>query len=303
MTAPAERRLPAALAVPTVILYAAGYPIGAASVAVMSPFLVILLRFAASALLLWAILAVRGFERPSRAQVGHTVVVGLLTQAVQFLGVYWGLSHGVSSGLVSLIIALNPVVTAGLLAAMHGHRESRLGMAALVLATGAVILACLPKLLADQRSGIAVVTVLIAMLGLSLGGIHQARHLRGMDVLLIGAIGLTVSTPVAGVLVLALPQHVTDWPRALVLLAVMVVFSSVGATTLYAQCIRRSGARGASILFAVIPAGATVMGWLALGERLTGWTMAALVLGAAACLVQSRAAPAGVTEAEPAVRP
>jgi hypothetical protein len=42
-----ERTLSARLAVPTALLYAAGYPLGAATVAVMSPFLVILPRFAA----------------------------------------------------------------------------------------------------------------------------------------------------------------------------------------------------------------------------------------------------------------
>lgn len=284
-----DRSLPLALAAPTVLLYAAGYPIGKATVAVMSPFLTIAVRFALSALTLWAILAVRGFERPTWAQVKHAAVVGLLTQAVQFLGLYWGLSHGVSSGLSSLVIALNPVATAALLALLHGHRESRTGLAALALGTLAVVLACVPSLLVDRRAGAAIVAVLVAMLGLSLGGIHQARHLPDMDVLLIGAIGLTAATPVAALLVAVGPAQVTDVPRAAALMVAMVLLSSVGATTLYAACIRRSGARGASIIFSVVPAVATVMGWLALGEPLTWLTGLALVAGAGACAVQARA--------------
>lgn len=195
----------------------------------------------------------------------------------------------------SLIIALNPVATAALLAVLHGHRESRTGLLALALGTVAVVLACLPKLVSDQRSGLAVIAVVIAMFGLSLGGIHQGRHLRELDVLLIGAIGLTAAAPVAWVLAAVTPAYVTDVPRAAVLMIVMVLFSSVAATTLYAACIRRAGARGASILFAVIPAVATIMGWLALGEQLTALTVIALVLGSAACVVQSRASalPAG----------
>lgn len=66
------------------------------------------------------------------------------------------------------------------------------------------------------------------------------------------------------------PGEVTNWPHAIALLAVMVVVSSIGATTLYAMCIGRAGARAASILFAVIPATATLMAWIALGAAACG---------------------------------
>lgn len=278
-----------ALVVPTVLLYAAGYPIGAATIAVMSPFLVILIRFVASATLLWGVLAIRGITLPPRRQMGHAALAGLLTQGVQFIGCYWGLSHWVPAGLTALIVALNPVVTSAIMMVTLGHRESRLGVVALVLATVSVTLACAPSLVADHHLGVGVIAVIVGMLGLSVGGIHQGRHCSGMDPLLITAIGISASTPLAGVAALATPTHVTDWPRAIVLLVVMVVLSSIGATSLYAACIARSGPRAASILFAVIPSVAGVMAWIGLGESLSPPAIVGLVLGAAACVVQSRA--------------
>lgn len=290
-----QRPLSPRLAVPTVVLYAAGYPIGAAAVAVMSPFLVIALRFAASAAVLWAIVAVRRPRWPSRRVVGHAAVAGLMTQGVQFLGLYWALAHGVPSGLGALVIALNPVFTAGLMAVVLGHRESRRGVFALILAAAAVVLACAPKIVADHDVGVGVVAVVVAMVGLSAGGVHQGRFCADMDVRLVTAVGLTASTPFAAVFAMASPDHVTDLPRALVLLVLMVVFSSVGATTLYSACIKASGARAASILFAVIPAAASVMAWVALGESLSPLSIGGLALGAGACLAQSRSSPTGST--------
>lgn len=64
--------------------------------------------------------------------------------------------------------------------------------------------------------------------------------------------------------------------------------------TLYSACIEQSGARAASILFAVIPAAAGVMAWAALGEQLSSLTIAGLVRGAAACVLRARSGgPAG----------
>ena len=286
-----HKRLSTKLAAPTVLLYAAGYPIGAATVSVMSPFLVILLRFAASAVVLWAILAIWRRPLPTRAQIGHAVIAGLLTQGVQFLSLYWGLAHGVSSGLASLIIALNPVLTAALMAVLLGHRESRRGMVALVLATAAVGLACAPRIVHDHNAGFPIIAVVVAMVGLSAGGVYQGRHCAGADPMAVTAIGLTASTPLAGIAAATAPMTCSDWPRAITLLAIMVVFSSVGAATLYSICIKQAGVRAASILFAVIPAAASVMAWLTLGDQLPVLAICGLVLGAAACILQARTAP------------
>ncbi|MFW0786368.1 DMT family transporter [Gordonia sp. CPCC 206044] len=282
-----RRPLPLRLAVPTILLYGAGYPLGSATVAVMSPFLVILLRFAASAAVLWLIVALRRTPLPGRGQVLHAMAAGLLTQGVQFLGLYWALAQGMPAGLSSLIIALNPVVTAVLMALVLGHRETRRGIVSLVLGTAAVVVACAPGVVADHGVGSALIVVVVAMLGLSLGGIYQGRYCSGMDPWMITAVGLTASTPFAGIAVALTPTHTSDWPRALILLAAMVVLTSVGATTLYAACIERSGARAASIIFAVIPATASVMAWVALDESLSAFTLVGLVLGGAACVLQA----------------
>lgn len=283
-----HQRLSWKLATPTVLLYAAGFPIGAATVQVMSPLMVILLRFALSTIVLWLILGARRVPCPSRRTVLHASVVGLMTQGVHFVALYWAFTQGVPSGFASLIIALNPIATAVMLGLFLGHRESKGGAAALILGLAAVVTACLPKILQDPAVGPALGAVVIAMLALAGGSIYQNRTLPGVDGVTVTAIGITASIPFAGIAALLTPVEVEDWAKAMTLLVLMVAVNSVGAMTLYAVCIKRFGARATSILFAIIPAVASVMAWIALGEDLSPFTIAGLVLGAAACVVQVR---------------
>lgn len=187
-----------------------------------------------------------------------------------------------------MIIALNPVVTSLVLVIALGHRENLRGVLALALASGAVVLASAPEIVADHSIGVGLFAVVLATLGLSAGGVYQGRHCAGMDPWLVTAIGATASIPAAAVAVSTTLVTVTQWPHALILLAAMVILTSVGASTLYAGCIRHAGARASSALFAVIPAVASLMAWAALNERLTVWSIAGLLLGAVACLLQSR---------------
>lgn len=56
------------------------------------------------------------------------------------------MAHGVSTGLTALVIVLNPVVTAGLMILVLGHRETRRDVVALGLGVAAVIWPVLQKL-------------------------------------------------------------------------------------------------------------------------------------------------------------
>lgn len=116
----------------------------------------------------------------------------------------------------------------------------------------------------------------------------QGRTLGSVDPIVFTAIGVTVSIPFAGALAFATPQHFDDPVRGLVLLAVLVVDCAL-AMACYAACVRRSGARAASILFALIPTVSVVVSWVLLHDRIDATIFVALTCGAFACLAQGRA--------------
>ncbi|GGB39694.1 membrane protein [Flexivirga endophytica] len=281
-----------------VVLYALGYPVGALAVQAMSPGLVLLVRFAVSAPILLLLAARRGVPWPRGAQLGHVAVVGLLIQAVQFIGCYEALSLGMSPVLVALIISMNPVVTAALSRPMLGEQLDRRRVLALVLAVAAVLVAFAGRLGSAGSVGVGVVGVLIAVLGLSLGGVYQQRYVRGVDPIMSAGVGILASVPAAIVFAATRPMQVDRPAQAVWSMAAMIIFSSLLGMTFYLAALRRGGAGQVAMLFAVIPSVSAVLSWVLVGDRPDAGVLGGLVLGAAACVLgRARGATRPVTHA------
>lgn len=284
-------KLPLRLSLVVVFLYALGYPIGALAVQAMSPGLVLILRFAISAPVLLVVAARRGLRWPRGVQLGHVVVVGLLIQAVQFIGCYEGLRLGLSPVLVALVISMNPVVTAAFAMPMLGERLSRRRAFALVLAVVAVVVAFSGRLASAGSIGVGVIAVLAALVGLSLGGVYQQRFVHDVDPVLGSGIGILASVPAAVVFAFSEPMRVQRPGQAVWTMAAMIVFSSLLGMSFYLAALRRGGAGQVAMLFAVIPSVSAVLSWVLVGDRPDLGVLGGLVLGAAACVL-GRAASA-----------
>lgn len=278
-------KLPVRLSLVVVVLYALGYPIGALAVQAMSPGLVLVLRFVVSAPILLLLAARRGVSWPRGAQLGHVVVVGVLIQAVQFIGCYEALSLGLSPVLVALIVSMNPVVTAAFAKPMLGEQITRRRACALALAVVAVLVAFAGRLGSAGSLGVGIVGVLIALVGLSFGGVYQQRHVRGVDPIMGTGIGILASVPAAVVFAVTQPMHVDRPVQAVWSMAAMIGFSSLLGMSFYLAALRRGGAGQVAMLFAVIPSVSAVLSWLLLGDRPDAGVIGGLVLGAAACLL------------------
>jgi len=277
-----------------VFFYAVSYPIGAIAVSVVSPFLLIALRFTITATMLWTWLIAQHVARgrpllPRGRQLWWTVAAGLMVQGVQFLAAYWALAHGVGPGVCALVIAMNPVATAALGRALRGASENRWGYGALALGVVGVVCACLPALLADPRLGPGFIATIVALAGLAGGSFLQGRHLPDVSPLTLTAVGTTASIAPAILLACTETTYVTNASEAAVILGILVITSALG-TGFYAACVRRAGARQASALFAIIPAVAAVASWALLGAGLSVATLVGLAFGALSCVAQVRSA-------------
>lgn len=301
--------------VPTfaVLCYAVSYPIGSLAVSVISPFSLIALRFGFTAVLLWSFVWIRraagrnaGPVLPRGRRLWSAVAAGLLVHGVQFLGLYWAMAHGVGPGVCALVIAMNPVATALMNRLLKGAPENRWGCLALAAGTVGVVFACLPRLVSDPGLGAGFTAALVALLGLTGGSLLQGRRLPGLDPITFTAIGVTASLPAAVLLALTERSQVRFGPAAIGILCLLVVTSALG-TALYAATVQRFGARGASVLFAVIPAVAAVAAWFIQGSAIGVPTVVGLALGALACVAQVRASrPAagkGTRDIRPTVEP
>ena len=281
--------MPLTTASAVTFFYALGYPIGTLAVAAMTPMSALVLRFglAAAILTTWTVLAKAPW--PRGAQLGHVLVTGLLIQAVQFCCLYEAVQQGSPAVLCAVVIAMNPVTTAILGAAFLREPLGLQRAGALVLGVVAVLAACARRLISTHGVDLVIVLLVVALLGLSAGGIYQQRFCAGVDFRAMSAMQNAVALIPAALLAAFTPFTVHDAGKAAVAISGMVLLNATLAVSLYVRAINTHGAAAVAMLFAIIPAVAGVLSWLILGQRPDAGVAVGLVAGGLACWLNARA--------------
>ncbi len=255
-----------------VALWSTGYVAGPIALRYAPPFTMLCLRFAFAAMVLAAIaLAARAPWPRSPRTVGHIVVAGLLTQALQFGGAYAGMKAGVPGAVAALIAGLMPIVTAILAFVTLAERLTRLQWTGLFLGFGGVALVVASDAHAKVGGSLpAVGAVAFGTLVLSAGTVYQKRFCAHMDPRSGGAIQLAASTLLMFVAARTTEtMHIDLTPAFGLSLGWLVVANSVGGMLLLLRLIRDGAASRVASLFYLIPPVSAVMTALALGERYT----------------------------------
>ena len=282
-------RMPLSTASAVTFLYALGYPIGALAVAAMTPMAALVLRFslAASILAIWTVLVKAPW--PRGAQFGHVMVAGLLIQAVQFCSLYEALQLGSPAVLGAMAIAMNPVTTAILGAVFLREPLGPQRLAALTLGVVAVLAACAGRLMSAHGVDPVILLLVLALLGLSAGGVYQQRFCAGVDFRAMSAMQNAIALIPAAALAILTPFSLHDGAKAAIAVGGMVLLNATLAVSLYLRAINTHGAAAVAMLFAVIPAVAAVLSWLMLGQRPDAGVAVGLVAGGFACWLNTRA--------------
>ena len=237
-------RMPLSTASAVTFLYALGYPIGALAVAAMTPMAALVLRFslAASILAIWTVLVKAPW--PRGAQFGHVVVAGLLIQAVQFCSLYEALQLGSPAVLGAMAIAMNPVTTAILGAVFLREPLGPQRLAALTLGVVAVLAACARRLMSAHGVDPVILLLVLALLGLSAGGVYQQRFCAGVDFRAMSAMQNAIALIPAAALAILTPFSVHDGAKAAIAVGGMVLLNATLAVSLYLRAINTHGAAG-----------------------------------------------------------
>jgi drug/metabolite transporter (DMT)-like permease len=281
-------RMPLRTASTVTFFYALGYPIGILAVVGITPMAALVVRFSLAATILGVWTQLSRARWPRGRQLGHVLVTGLLMQAVQFCCLYEAVQRGAPAVLCAVLIAMNPVTTAILGAMFLGERLGPGRVVALILGVIAVLAACASRLMATHGVDPVIVLLVIALLGLSAGGIYQQRFCARVDFRATSALQNAVALVPAAVLACLTPFAVHDAVKATVALAGIVLLNATLAVSLYVRAINAHGAGAVAMLFAVIPAVAGLLSWLMLGQRPDIGIAVGLAAGAIACWLNSR---------------
>ena len=278
-----EVRLTSPLPIAFVLLWSSGYIGGAFGVRYGEPFTMTFYRFALAALVFLGVALAIKAQWPKRlAPYVHAAAVGLLLQALQFGGLYTGISQGVPAGQAALIVGLMPVfVVIGAYFCL-GEQLSWRDLPGSILGVGGVAIVVASSFFGSEASFGGYGAVGLALLGITLGTLYQKRFVGGVNVWVGCFIQMVTASLVMWVLAYTTEtMQVTEWVPFAASVAWITVMNSVGALTLLYLMIRRGEASKATNLFHVIPAVTQIMASLVLGEVPSGVAIVGFVVSGA----------------------
>lgn len=271
-----------------IVVWSTGYLAGAVAVAHAGPFTVLVMRFGFTAVVFGLLMLAARVRWPGWPAARHSMVVGVLTMAVQFGGVYAALGLGASPGLSALVIGMMPLSVAAL-AGLVGERVLPRQWFGLVLGLVGVLLVIGERLAHAQATWAACGALVVGLLGISGGTLYQKRHASGGDL----RAGLFVQNA-AGALVLVplawgLEHFRVDPGWALYgSVAWVVLVNSVLGFALLFVLIRHGAATRVAALFYLVPPVTAVMSRVGLHETLSAPALAGFVLAALGVWLGSR---------------
>jgi drug/metabolite transporter (DMT)-like permease len=276
-----------------VVIWASGFVVARFGMPHSPPMKFLALRYVFSVLCFaaWALVA-RAAWPSNRRQIGHLAVVGVLMHAGYLGGVWSAVKLGMGAGLASLLVGLQPVLTAIWVSSWGGRVTAR-QWAGLALGFAGLGLVVWNKLGHGEVSPANLLCACIALVSITVGTLYQKRFVAPCDVRTASLIQLSAAFAVTLPLAL-LETETMHWAPELVgSMAWSVLGMTLGGSSLLYLLIQRGAATSVTSLLYLVPPTTAVMAWLLFREPITVLTLAGMALTAfGVSLVVRAAAPA-----------
>ena len=208
----------------------------------------------------------------------HIGVAGLLVHAVYLGGVFISISKGLPAGVASLVVGIQPLLTAVSAGWLLNETVLKRQWAGLVLGFVGVAMVVSGKL--GSGFGLdALWPALAALAGITAGTLYQKRFCPSFD-WRSGAVAQFLPTAIATGVVVALGDNYrVDWvPDFIFALGWLVLVLSLGAISLLNMLIRRGSAVNLASLFYLVPPCTALIAFFLFDEKLAGMALVGMAL-------------------------
>ncbi len=282
MTRDDNRALIRAMPVVFVLIWSTGFIVAKYGMPYAPPMKFLLVRYLLSlaCFLSWIFFAHVKWPA-NRSQWLHLAITGVFMHAGYLGGVWAAVKAGLGSGLVALIVGLQPVLTALWLASSGGKIAPR-QWAGLFLGFFGLVLVVSRKFgQGGEADGANLALAVGALLSITLGTLYQKRFVAPCDVRTASAVQLGAAFLVT--LPLALMEvEAMQWNTALVgAMGWSVLVLTLGGSSLLYMLIQRGAAASVTSLMYLVPPVTAFMAWVLFNEPITLITIAGTVLTAA----------------------
>ncbi len=260
-----------------VLLWSTGFIAAKFALPYIEPYTLLLTRMLITVFIFLLLIQLFRTGWPKPIDALHQMVVGSLIHAAYLGGVFAAIKLNMPAGIASLIVGLQPLLTALMAWLVLGNQlKSRqwLGLGLGLLGVSMVLLQG-KSVGFDNISLGAVIAILIALLGISTGTLYQKKYGQKSK-LLPGSFFQYLATVVwMGVLSAGFETQQISWNFTLVAaLAWLVVVLSIFAILLLMLMIREGESARVASYFYLVPPVTVIEGWLLFDEQLN---LAALV--------------------------
>ena len=208
----------------------------------------------------------------------HIGVAGLLVHGLYLGGVFIAISLGLPAGVASLVVGVQPLLTAIGAGFVLGATVSRRQWTGLLLGLVGVALVVSGKL--GLEFGVqALVPAVVALLAITAGTLYQKKFCPVFD-WRTGAVAQFLPTALLTGVAAALTENFQiQWSGELFfVLGWLVLVLSIGAVSLLNWLIRHSNAVNVASLFYLVPPSTALFAWALFGNTLSGVALLGMAL-------------------------
>ncbi|TAM43868.1 MAG: DMT family transporter [Burkholderiaceae bacterium] len=264
-----------------VLIWSTGFIVARYGMPYAPPMKFLALRYVLSILcfLPWIVLARVAWPK-TRAQWLHLAITGVLMNGGYLGGVWAAVKAGMGSGLSSLIVGLQPVLTAIWLSGTGGH-VTRRQWTGLTLGFAGLALIVSRKLgQGGEADWVNLSLATMALFSITAGTLYQKRFVAPCDVRSANAVLLAAALLVT--LPFALLEHETlHWNAELLgAMAWSVLVLTLGGSSLLYLLIQRGAVASVTSLMYLVPPATALMAWPLFAEPITLATLAGIAMTA-----------------------
>ena len=240
-------------------------------------------------LMLAAALLTRAAWPSSPIAAGHAAVAGLLVHGAYLSGVFCAVARGMPLATVSLIVGMQPVLTAMAAGPLLGERLTGRQWTGIALGFGGVVLVVSGKWSGVSVDPAAYAWIVFALAGITAGTLYQKRFCGAVPLLTGGVIQYSAAGIVTVAAAWATETMAVQWtPRFVFALGWLVLVLSTGAIGLLYTMIRHGEASRVASLFFLTPPVTAVMAFVLFGESLPAIALGGLLVSAAGVALVTR---------------
>lgn len=262
-----------------VLLWSTGFIAAKFALPYIEPFTLLLVRMLITVVAFFGLILVFRSEWPKPADAWHQMVVGSLIHAAYLGGVFAAIKLNMPAGIASLIVGLQPLLTAVMAWLLLNNQLTRRQWLGLILGLVGVTLVLIQRDNATMAhfQPAAFIAITVALFAISVGTIYQKKYGQGSR-LLTGSFYQYLATALwMGLLSFGFESQQITWSFTLITaLAWLVIVLSIMAILLLMVMIREGESARVASYFYLVPPVTALQGWLLFDEQFTVLALAGI---------------------------